>query len=247
MKVNETQIEKFIRFPNQLEESERVQIQKLLETNVEAKKLADFFLEFYKELDVLQRPSSIQLHHYKSKSEVYTPFVLAADSSDGSPESLVTTATFASEETGTVVRVLEEKAKKKYQVHVLSKYLKGDERVIVSFNNLAHDFITERGGFIKNISSSYFGGTDWATQTLIVSFPRSSCTYHPQTGNDVLTICDDCTLSRENGDFRIQSTDFKIRKVLIEHPNRAELLAMDRDSLSFQADHQQKFTLYLYG
>ncbi len=246
MQINESHIEKFVRFPESLTADELKAVQEYIANDKTAKELVEFYTNFYAELDQLNRPQTIALRYYKPKIGFNAPFVLAADSHHDNSNTIVTKATYSSEETGTLVRILENKRDQSFQLHVLSKLLDTEERVLVHFNQPPLDFVTEKGGVLKNIKIETLSAIDWASLTLVLSLPRSNCSYHPDKG--IFTVCDECTLSvSDNNKFLFQTTETDIKKVLLEQDDRIELFSLEGSSLLFTAVVNKPFTIYLYS
>lgn len=244
--ISELDIERFVRFPNELSEEEFRRIKVYLAEHEEAKAIADWFKNFYSELDHLDRPSIIKLHYFKAKAQPRGPLVLAADS--GSPEvELATRATFSSEENGTLVRILEDTRKHQYQIHVLSKFLKQDERVIINIDQQPLDIVTDRGGKIKNIEQKVMSDINWRHASVVLRLPCSTCSYNPDNAEMPFVVCDQCTLNMDGNQVHFSTSEKEITRVLLDQNDQTKLLYLEEQELIFTVDPKEPFTLYLYS
>ena len=76
-KINEIDIERFIRFPLNLAMISSKKIKIHLEENIEARAIAEWYKEFYSEFDHISRPSLINLSINKAKTYSKGPLILA--------------------------------------------------------------------------------------------------------------------------------------------------------------------------
>ena len=245
MQVDETQIEKFVRYPHTLSQKELDDVQQLIESNELARELAEFYRSFYSELDLINRPSKVILNYYKPEITLKPSFILAADSKKEVKKSLITKATFSSEESGTLVRILEDNSDESFQIHVLSRLVTKDERILIQFDNPPIDLVTEKGGVLKNIMNDSFNVADWSRTTLILSLPKSTCSYSPHSGE--FTVCENCTLTVERGHLWLQTTESDFKKVLLEQENKTQLFTVEDKKVPIEADLTKPLILYLYS
>ena len=245
-KITEIQIERYIRFPNTLTAEEFRIIKLYLAENEEARSIAIWFQQFYSEFDQLSRPSIVTLDYYKPKAQNGGPLVLAADSGPDNSMELVTRATFLAEQEGTLVRILEDKRNQKYQIHVLSKFLNEDERVLINIDQQSLEIVTDRGGKIKNIEEPVMSDINWKSASVVLRLPSSTCSFDPQNTSLPFTVCDECTLNWIGNDVYFSTTEASITRVLIDQEGHTELIYLEQQEITFKADPTKPFMLYLY-
>ncbi len=123
-----------------------------IENNEEVKSLVSFLDSFYSELDRLNRPRKVFLKRNKEFSKTTDgPMLLSGGVKSESRNHLVTTSTFYSEEEKTLLRVLFDKKRKEFQLHILSSYLSEVDILLVEFIWHKKIFVTGRGGKLKGI------------------------------------------------------------------------------------------------
>lgn len=244
--ITEQHIEQYIRFPEELTQEEFSRIEAHLKENNEAQQLAEWLREFYEEFDVLHRPITFTLVNKNLKGSYSGPMVLAAMTSEKKKSGLVTKATFGSEEESTLVRVLEDTQTHQYQFHVLSKYLSIEDRVLIGFGDYGLELITEKGGKIKNVKEQSLSDINWEEALLLLRLPSSTCVYTPNGEPQEFSVCDECTLSINNGTCTFTTTDSEITRVLFEQSDKTTLYYLTENALTFSVDENIPFDLYIY-
>lgn len=241
----EYSIEQYLRFPEELSMAERSEIEQLLETNEEAQNIAEWLTAFYHEYDQLNKPKLIKLAPQKYNPKVSGPMILAAMSPETIPKGLSTKATFASEEHKTLLRVLENIQQHDFQFHVLSKYVGSEDRVLIEIENSGLEFVTDRGGLLKNIQNPELSDINWDEALALVRVPFTSCTFNPK--DKQLKVCDECTFSVMGNRCFIQVEEAAVSRILIEQNNEITLCYAASETIEIQIDPALSFSVHLYS
>ena len=242
-KINEYIIEQFVRYPDEFTVSERAQIKEFIAKNEESRRIADWYKEFYDQLNIVNRPVLLKLKNKKFTAKYSGPMVLAAMTSPEMNSGIVTKATFASEEQNTLVRILEDRRSKKLQFHVLSKFIGEKDRVLIGFEGLGFEFVTDKGGKLKDIEVQELSNLNWQETMLLLRLSSSTCHYEP---GDSLNVCDDCNLSVNDGICMLQLSNDSISRILVEQNDEIKIFNVEGDVFSFEIDDGKAFTVYLY-
>nr|BDD47194.1 hypothetical protein 5 [Balneolaceae bacterium] len=176
-KITEEHIEKFVRFPDSLTQTEKKEVRKAISNSQELQDLANWFRSFYKELDDIGKAgkkhviSLVPFQHHSDTNAKHHPLILAAKSKKRKRDSLETLATFVSKEERTVVRVLYKHSEEKYQIHLIREgEPEEDELFILSVNGIT-DFVIDKRRHITFDSSSKLDAIDWENITLSLRSP----------------------------------------------------------------------------
>lgn len=245
-KITDINIERYVRFPEELSKEDQIAIKTHLSTNAEANAIAKWFRSFYSELDQLNRPSELRLPYQKPTVGWKGPMVLAADSNNDQNAGLVTKATYSSKEEGTLIRVLEQSSDHTFQIHVLSKYMKEDDRVLIHLESKKMDFITDKGGILRNIDSELLTDLDLKNTSMVLQFPSSVCAYQVENKQDPFTVCTDCTLKLEGDIVHLSTTSLSIKKILLEQSDLSELIYLEDRQVAFKVNPLESFQVYLF-
>lgn len=243
--TDELHIELYIRFPKDLSEEEYHRIEQLIQNDAEAKELAHWFREYYQNFDLLNRPLILSLKRKKIQAKQSGPLVLAALSPLKNQSGLITKATFGSEEESTLVRVLENTSNHKVQVHVLSKYIGEEDRVLIGFENSGVELITQKGGKLKNIESEALSDINWEQAMLLLRLSSSSCSYNPSF-EDKISVCDECTMTISDNICTFSTANEDTSRILLEQDDHIELFYTLNSKATFSINHTKPFTIYLY-
>lgn len=244
--ITEYHIEQYVRFPEELSKQELNEIELFISQNNEAQELADFYKEFYEELDVLHRPTFFNLQNKNLKSSYVGPMILAAMTNIKKESGLITKATFGSKEESTLIRVLEDTKHNQYQFHVLSKYLRNDDRALIGFGNTGIELITDKGGKLKNIQGHTLSDINWKDALLLLRLPTSICSYFPSGEPQEFTVCEECMLSVKDKICDFTANNPNITRVLVEQNDNIRLYFYSENTLSISVDENEPFILYLY-
>jgi hypothetical protein len=148
----EKDIERYIRFPEQLSPEDIRRIENALEENEELSLLADWFSRYYQLVDdsvrkTTVRPPQIELTHMKMvESKQRTMFVLAAKSEGAKMESIETVRTFVSDRYRTLMRVLYDKKRNLTRIHVISDHVGNQDVVLIYFPDDNLHLVSQPGG-----------------------------------------------------------------------------------------------------
>lgn len=162
-KPTEKQIELFVRYPEQLTESEAGRIRNHLKSDEELRLIAEWFSLFYEKLDEYISgkreaaaeksliPSSIELKPLSAaKKNGRRIFVLAAQTETADISSGVEQIrTFASRKYSTLIRILSLKSKASTKIDVISDYIDEDDIVMLSVPESEVNLVTQPGGKIE--------------------------------------------------------------------------------------------------
>lgn len=189
--ITEEHIERFVRFPETLTSSEKEVIRRELSANPELKAMAEWFTEFYDELDslVTNRPSDgiirlIPIEHNKPpKRHSFRILAAMTPASDG--KSLETIATLASEDNGTVARVLRHKSKRAFKLHLIRRERPvKKERVIFTIEPLNIDLVIDESRHLTFDSSPKLENFDWNRSGFCLREPQLNCMIEVADFND---------------------------------------------------------------
>lgn len=241
----EEHIEKFIRFPKELTQKECDEVKILFEDSKEARDFGVWLSEFYKEFDVLNRPVLFTLSNKRIKVMNSGPVVLAAMTQE-KKKGLITKATFISEEESTLVRVLEDSETKKIQFHILSKFIAKEDRALIGFENSGIEFVTDKGGKLKDVKQESLSGINWDKALLLLRFSSSTCFYDPDQIGEKISVCEECTLTVRNGTGMFSTTEVEITRILVDQAGYTRLFYVDDKLSTFSIDELNPFTIHLY-
>jgi hypothetical protein len=154
-KPGETEIEMYVRFPDELSAAEKKEIEEEINRDESLRLLAQWFREFYQKSDsipaqttsIRHRPSAIELTSMPARRKKTTHrFVLAAQTVASGKKTFRTINTFISEEHQTLIRILKDESKQTVSIHVISRYLDKDDVLLVKMpNEKSHYLIQNRG------------------------------------------------------------------------------------------------------
>ncbi|XWN37859.1 MAG: hypothetical protein ROO71_02805 [Balneola sp.] len=240
----EYRVEQFLRFPKELSREEYAKMEQLIKHDVNAREIAEWLGVFYDELDQINKPAVIQLHPKSYDPKTSGPMVLAAMTSETLETGLATRAVFAAEEHHTLLRILEDRKQKAFQFHVISKYVGTEDRVLVEIQEPGLEFVTAKGGSLKNIRKKELSDLNWDEAFAMVRVPSDSCTYNPE--NHRFSACERCSISTKNDDCFVDFADDSISRLLVVQNDETELYYRNTDSLKIKVDITQPFSVYLY-
>lgn len=166
--ITECHIEQFVRYPDSLSRLEREIITKELTRNPELRALALWFAEFYDEVESIKsnltaegiiRLQPIKAQKTGSKNRFN---ILAAMTPSASKSSLETVATLASEEKGTVARILKNHADRSYKLHLIRPDRPSEfERSIFTIETINVDLVINESRHLSFDSSPKFENLVW--------------------------------------------------------------------------------------
>ncbi len=241
----EYRIEQFLRFPEELTLEEYAEMERLIKQDDNARQIAEWLGDFYGELDQLNRPTVIQLHPKSYDPKTSGPMVLAAMTSETLESGLATRAVLAAEEHKTLLRVLEDRKHKAFQFHVISKYVGKEDRVLVEIQESGFEFITGKGGSLKNIRKKELYDLNWDEVLAMVRVPSGKCSYDP--GDQSFIVCERCSISTKENACFVDFADDLISRLLVVQNDQTELYYRNTGSLEIKVDINQPFSVYLYS
>jgi len=177
--ITEQQIERFIRYPEELSRQEREQVQSALNRSEELQELADFFRSYYEELDRLsqqkraKRNPVVELEPLEiTPGSIATPHLkLAAMSEAPTSGELQTVVTLASEPEETVIRILENESSGEYQVHAISNKIKAGEFPLLSIDEYNMDLVIDDCGHLVFEPDQSIRESNWKTLGTFLRLP----------------------------------------------------------------------------
>jgi len=216
--ITERHIEQFIRFPESLSTSEKEIITKEFSRNPELRALALWFAEFYNEVESvksnLTAEGIIRLQPIKKQKtgNKNTFKILAAMTPSAAKTSLETVATLASEEKGTVARILKNHADRSYRLHLIRPDRPSEfERSIFTIETINVDLVINESRHLSFDSSPKFDNLVWEEARFLL---RESLLTLRMTTKDV-----------SNGDFSTISEGNR-RKVSVSFNNPSKTLVV---------------------
>lgn len=177
--ISEEEIERFVRFPDTLSDEEAERIQSAIAEDKELRQLADWFADFYHELDALALPVSQNtliplrpIGKEQAGSGANSPLVLAAMSSSPKAGPMETVATLASEEDQTVARILRNREEREYKIHLIrSEQPTDDEQTIFTIEDLNMDLVLDHSRHLAVEGSARLDELDWEQSTFNLRTP----------------------------------------------------------------------------
>ncbi|MEX2411990.1 MAG: hypothetical protein WD607_11615 [Candidatus Paceibacterota bacterium] len=251
-RISEHNIEQYIRFPEELSEHEKKEIEKAISESEETQKLYEFLSAFYEELDEVVPNSAtvIPLKLFQSEEYHSGPVVLAAMTSDPTSTTLETKATLFSDEQKTLVRILENKADNSLQFHVIGQNRFKCERAILSILKPELDLVTNEKGKLKDVRD--LSNIRWNKISALLRVPvfKSTIAYNetvaPHTLLDVSGANIRVELRADKLILQFDKKEHKLTRVLLVQGRRTELKRIIETTVEFFTTGNDKLSLYFY-
>ncbi|WP_020403680.1 hypothetical protein [Gracilimonas tropica] len=236
-RISEHTIEQYIRFSYELSTAKKEEIRKAIEESAEAKKIYEFLVKYYQELDRLSdtRTSIISLKAFRYDSKEPGPVVLAAMTSEQKKRSLTTKATLVSEEYKTLVRVLEKEADHSLQFHVISGDSDRSRYAILSLVNPEIDLVTDQNGKLKDVRN--LSDLNWDSISSILRVPVMLVEVDPKkTEAFRLANQESVGLGLHGKTLEVHLSEEKTRfsRMLLVQEEYSELKVINQQKLSFE-------------
>lgn len=180
--ISEDHIERYVRFPDTLTAEQKDQITKAITENTELRELADWFKDFYEELDSLTAKevtkSVIPLYPIEKKENQGNPrhLIFAAMTKAPQKSSMETIATLASEEDQTVARILRNHDRNEYKVHLIrNEQPVENERTIFTIEELNMDLVIDQSRHLSFEAGTKLNELDWQRSSFSLRLPLGAC------------------------------------------------------------------------
>lgn len=251
--ITEEHIEKFVRYPELLSKDEKNAIKEVIGQSRELRQLAQWFEDFYADLDELDRKHgdhvvSLQPIDYKSaQGSPHNQLIFAAKSDVKQEEGLLETlATFASEEQQIIVRILRDNGKEQYQIHLLYEEEPNENEMnILTLIDRDIDFIIDSSRHVSFPLDEQWEDIDWQKVSLSL---RKPLTYRKISKEYLSDDCLDLLLI-EGISVRLHQTDsvLKIKKDPLISKECSRVVIKGKNMgcrlFRFREDHKLKVSL----
>lgn len=251
-KITEEILEQYLRFPDELSEQEKKEIEAGLKDSEELRLVYTWLKDFYEEFDKIshETPSVVPLKAVRYDAYENGPVVLAAMTQAPDKSTLITKATLVSEEHHTLVRVLENTLDKSLQFYVLSKEPAGKERAILSIVKPEMDLVTDANGRLKNVKE--LSDIQWDTAATLLRIPVEKTSFIPShLGKARMTKevrGEEVELRHEGSSVAVTFTgsQTKITRVLLVQHQSTVLKSVENGRVRFEVHPEQKVQLFFY-
>lgn len=210
-KINEEHIEKFVAFPELLTKKQKELIEQSIGESDEVKELANWFEEFYYDLDELETNIiKLQPVNFKSNTNDKNLVLAARSSADSEKVSIETVATFASEKDEILLRLLYFNDENEYQFHLLRDFEPADTEIsILSIQECDLDFIIDQSRHV-NFSSDKekIAHLNWGQANIALRFPIAEYTI---SAKEIDELTESEYLERQNLKIYRNSKSLSIR------------------------------------
>jgi len=180
--ITEEHIERFIRYPESLSDTEKDHIASAISEDAELRHLAEWFADFYGEFDSLTvsipPKSVIPLHPIKKrdKKSQKKQLVFAAMSTSPQRNTMETVATLASESDRTVARILRNKGNGEYKIHLIRQQApEENEKTIFTIEDLNMDLVLGSGRHLSFTAGEKLNGLNWQQASCSLRIPLGKC------------------------------------------------------------------------
>ncbi|WP_103665894.1 hypothetical protein [Gracilimonas amylolytica] len=248
-RIQEKDIEQFVRFPHRLNADEINEIREAIDDSDETREIYEFYCDFYKEYDRVseKRVYTIQLSTYKT-TRIHGPVILAAKSIADDHEKLKTLATLVSEEHKVVVRVLENSTDASIQIHVLNNKSESIGHTVLSLPEYDLDIVTDKHGKVKGIKN--LSGVEWKRIKPILRLPVKMKVFNAKDTSDsnfeIEGIEVDVAIGNEYVELNSELFLADISKLLLVTANETELVRTGQEAVRVKLEKPEDLTVYFY-
>lgn len=248
-KINEKDIEQYIRFPQELSAEEIAEIVYAIESSDETRIIYEFLREYYLNLDriELSKTYTFSLRAVHLRQANSGPVVLAAMTTEKPIQKLKTRATLVSEEHNTLIRVLENIDTNLLQFHILSQQY-NSERAILSIMNPEIDLVSDKNGKVRNVEN--LSDIQWETISTILRLPvyKIKIDLNARVPNLLQNVLDsniEISYADEKLKLRVLNSS-KLTRVLSIQGQEVLLNYFDNQIAEIECYGDKSVTLYFY-
>ena len=180
--ISEEHIERYGRYPDTLSDEQKEQIKLAISEDPELRQLADWFKDYYEELDSLTAKvvskSVIPLYPIEKNGIQGNSrhLIFAAMSTAPQKSSMETVATLASEEDRTVARILRNLNRNEYKIHLIRhEQPTKNERTIFTIEELNMDLVIDRSRHLSFKGKTNLDELDWQRASFSLRIPLAEC------------------------------------------------------------------------
>lgn len=185
MKITETKIEQYVRFPEELSAEELRYIKQQVAQSSELQELVDFFTDYYEVLNRIEQEKSgkdtvieLKPFNYQPENSTNQKVVLAAMTGVSDVAQLQSIATLASEEHGILVRILHDHRHKQYRIHIIEREQPQHEYAILTIEDINTDFVLDEEGKITFTPSDRINDLNWQNVEITYRTPVEKKSNH---------------------------------------------------------------------